>query len=86
MRKVTRMKHKTIHDAVKMLPPQYRKPILDLWDLTGCTDIYDGELGQYLNVIISHYHHCKDQLELCRDQISDIKIGLKKIIDSPDYK
>jgi hypothetical protein len=64
---------KTINDAVKMVPPQYRERLLKLWELTNCSDLYDGQLGQYMDVMISRSRHVQEQLNVKQNQLDKIR-------------
>jgi len=44
-------KEKTVKDAAKTLPVGSRRAFLELWDVAGCMDLYDGELKVYFQII-----------------------------------
>jgi len=70
---------KTIKDAVKMLPPQYRQSVLDLWALTNCMDLYDGQLSDYLKVIKDVFEYKNKECLVLRGKIQNIKRMVNKI-------
>lgn len=68
---------KTIKDAVKFLPPQYRQTVEDMWAEAGCMDLYDGNLTQYLQVIFSILKRRREQIAERDEQLKAIKKILK---------
>ena len=77
------MKQKTIEDAVKMLPPQYRKQIIRLWKVTRCMDLYDGELTQYLDVIAQRMEYLDERLNKNTDALKELKARISGFLE--DY-
>ena len=75
------MKEKTIKDAVKMLPPQYRERVIKLWEVSNCMDLYNGELGEYLDVIIQRMEYLDKRLNKKMEALQELKARVAGFID-----
>jgi len=60
---------KDVHEAAKLLPARCRSTFIDLWEQADAMDLYDGELHQYLGVILDRWKRDKKYLERYQDII-----------------
>lgn len=66
------MKNKSVNDAAKRLPRGTRQLFLDIWKSTGCLDLYNGKLIDYLKVIKFSYQRLEKRSEEKNDKFVEI--------------
>lgn len=55
--------NRTIHHAIKDLPPRQQQALLRLWKCAKVADLYDGDLNIYLEVIATQFEESRSSVK-----------------------
>lgn len=65
-------KCKDVYDAAEQLPRECRRPFLECWAYLSLSDLYDGELEKYMDVICQKLRDNKDHITRLEAKIETI--------------
>ncbi len=67
------MAKKTIRDAVKNLQKEHAQLIIRAFNATGVIDLYNGDLSQYLLIIVQTLGKQREQINTMKSAATTVK-------------